>query len=132
MFILNELFASVGFVIKLVVNFVLAAVLYPIQLISSFFMDGAIKGDFTDGGGTVIILILLFLFIGAGISLLGYVIKGGILLVMLAACSAYVLGFLASMLILTWLISKYFTKLNEFKLVCIKAFQSKRNILKKS
>lgn len=132
MFILNELFASVGLFIKLVGNFVLAAVLYPIQLISSFFMDGAIKGDFTDGGGTVIILILLFLFIGAGISLLGYVIKGGILLVMLAACSAYALGFLASMVIFVWLISKSFTKLNKFKLVCIKAFRSKRNSLKKS
>ncbi|OTN84036.1 hypothetical protein A5819_003586 [Enterococcus sp. 7E2_DIV0204] len=132
MFILNELFTSVGLFIKLVVNFVLAAVLYPIQLISSFFMDGAIKGDYTEGGSTVIILILLVLFIGAGISLLGYVVKGGILLVILTACSAYILGFLVSILILSWLIRKSFTKLNKFKLVCIKAFQSKRNILKKS
>ncbi|GGD02048.1 hypothetical protein [Enterococcus wangshanyuanii] len=130
MFILNELFSSVGLLIKLVVNFVLAALLYPIQVISSFLMNGAIQGDFTEGGSTFIILSLLFLLIGACLSLIGYVIKGGFLLFIVSISSVYVLGLLVCIFLFTWLISKIFKNLDRYKSILIAAFKAKVHITK--
>lgn len=132
MFILNELFSSVGLLIKLVVNFVLAALLYPIQVISSFLMNGAIKGDFTEGGSTFIILSLLFLLIGACLSLIGYVIKGGLLLFIVSISSVYVLGLLAGIFFFTWLISKTLKNLNRYKSILIATLKIKRQHITKN
>lgn len=132
MFILNELFSSVGLLIKLAVNFVLAALLYPIQVISSFLMNGAIKGDFTEGGSTFIILSLLFLLIGACLSLIGYVIKGGLLLFIVSISSVYVLGLLVCVFLFTWLISKTFKNLNRYKSILIATLKIKRQHITKN
>lgn len=132
MFILNELFSSVGLLIKLVVNFVLAALLYPIQVISSFLMNGAIQGDFTEGGSTFIILSLLFLLIGACLSLIGYVIKGGLLLFIVSVSSVYVLGLLAGVFFFTWLISKIFKNLDRYKSILIATLKIKRQHITKN